>query len=153
MNEDYDPADDARKCYDVAIAAKKARGDKHYPIPFSQKPATLELPWPSSLLSPNARLHWAAKAKAVKEARSVAGWAAVSTRELERFKGKALKVTAVFCPPDARRRDRDNMLASIKPYLDGIADVIGVDDSNFELTISKAEPVKHGAVKITLEVA
>ena len=45
------------------------------------------------------------------------------------------------------------MLSSLKPSLDGIADVIGIDDSNFELTISKAEPVKHGAVKITLEVA
>lgn len=38
MSDDYDPADDARKCYDAAIAAKKARGDKHYPIPFSQLP-------------------------------------------------------------------------------------------------------------------
>ena len=38
MVDDYDPTDDARKCYDAAIAAKKARGDKHYPIPFSQQP-------------------------------------------------------------------------------------------------------------------
>jgi hypothetical protein len=36
--DDYDPTEDARKCYDVAIAAKRARGDKHYPIPFSQQP-------------------------------------------------------------------------------------------------------------------
>lgn len=38
MSDDYDPAEDARKCYDVAIAAKRARGDNHYPIPFSQQP-------------------------------------------------------------------------------------------------------------------
>jgi len=38
VSDDYDPAEDARKCYDVAIAAKRARGDNHYPIPFSQQP-------------------------------------------------------------------------------------------------------------------
>lgn len=51
MSDDYDPAEDSRKCYDVAIAAKRARGDKHYPIPFSQKPATVKLPWPAKELS------------------------------------------------------------------------------------------------------
>lgn len=34
---DYDPAEDARKCYDVAIESKRLRGDKHYPVPASQK--------------------------------------------------------------------------------------------------------------------
>lgn len=33
---EYDPAEDARKCYEVAIAAKKARGDTTYP----QRPST-----------------------------------------------------------------------------------------------------------------
>jgi len=37
VSDDYDPAEDARKCYDVAIAAKRARGDKHWPVPASQK--------------------------------------------------------------------------------------------------------------------
>lgn len=35
---EYDPADDARKSYDAAIEAKRARGDTHYPIPASQQP-------------------------------------------------------------------------------------------------------------------
>lgn len=28
---DYDPAEDARRSYDVAVEAKRARGDKHWP--------------------------------------------------------------------------------------------------------------------------
>jgi hypothetical protein len=28
---DYDPADDARKCYDLAVKIKQERGDKHWP--------------------------------------------------------------------------------------------------------------------------
>lgn len=28
---EYDPADDSRKSYDAAVAAKRKRGDKHWP--------------------------------------------------------------------------------------------------------------------------
>ncbi|NKB96834.1 hypothetical protein HED48_23505 [Ochrobactrum intermedium] len=38
---EYDPADDARKSYDVAVEAKRQRGDTHWPerieLPHLQK--------------------------------------------------------------------------------------------------------------------
>lgn len=112
----------------------------------------LDLPWPDRKLHPNARLHWAAKAKATKVARSNAGWIAKEAG-LKRIDAKGLLVTAIFSPPDRRRRDRDGMLSSIKAYLDGIADVVGIDDSEWDLAIRKAPPRQGGNVRIEIEVA
>jgi crossover junction endodeoxyribonuclease RusA len=87
--------------------------------------AAIDLPWPDRALHPNARKHWGAKARATKAARRDAAWATKAAGV--RLTGYAsLHVTASFTPPDARRRDTDGMLSSIKPYLDGIADVVGV---------------------------
>jgi crossover junction endodeoxyribonuclease RusA len=112
---------------------------------------TVELPWPSRDLHPNARVHHMAKAKVIRRARSDAAWWAMAAG-LKPMKAKALKVTAVFSPPDNRRRDTDGMLSSLKPALDGIADVIGVDDSEWEIGIRREEPREHGAVRIEIEV-
>lgn len=60
--------------------------------------------------------------------------------------GLHLRIT--FNPPDRRKRDLDNLLASIKSHLDGVADVIGVDDSKWGLTLVRGEVVKGGAVKV-----
>jgi crossover junction endodeoxyribonuclease RusA len=66
---------------------------------------------------------------------------------------QALKVTAVFSPPDSRRRDEDGMLSNIKSYLDGIADAVGVNDSKWQIAIRREAPTKGGAVRIELEQA
>jgi hypothetical protein len=65
----------------------------------------------------------------------------------------AVRVTAIFCPPTNHRRDIDGMLSSIKSYLDGISDVIGIDDSKWQIALRKEAPVKGGAVRIELEAA
>ena len=44
------------------------------------------------------------------------------------------------------------MLASLKSSFDGIADVIGVDDSKWDIAIQRAEPVRGGNVRIEIEV-
>lgn len=112
----------------------------------------IDLPWPSRDLHPNARKHWGAKARAAKQARADAGWAAKAAG-VKSIDATGLVVTAIFSPPDRRRRDRDGMLSSIKSYLDGIADVIGVDDSLWEIAIRKAPPRQGGNVRIEIEVA
>lgn len=112
----------------------------------------IDLPWPSRVLHPNGRKHWAVKAKATKQARADAGWAAKAAG-VKRIDATGLVVTAVFSPPDRRPRDRDGMLSSIKAYLDGIADVIGIDDSLWEIAIRKAPPRQGGNVRIEIEVA
>ena len=48
--------------------------------------------------------------------------------------------------------DLDNCLARMKSGLDGLADVLGVDDKHWTLTISKADTV-GGFVKVCVEVA
>jgi crossover junction endodeoxyribonuclease RusA len=40
----------------------------------------------------------------------------------------------------------DNLLASMKAGLDGLADALGVDDSRWRLLIEMGEPVKGGCV-------
>ncbi len=92
----------------------------------------LVLPWPSRDLHPNARVHWARKAKAVKAARQqadilalAAGWQHVS------WPDGPLHVWIDGYPADRRRRDADGLLSSMKAALDGIADAIGVDDRRF----------------------
>ena len=42
----------------------------------------------------------------------------------------------------------DNLLSRLKSGLDGLADVLGVDDSRWSLRIEMAEPVKGGSVYV-----
>lgn len=114
---------------------------------------SVTLPWPNRLLHPNARPHWAAKAKAVKDARANGNWftwAAFGCQPTKpNWKGARLSVT--FSPPDKRRRDLDGMIASHKAAQDGIADALGVDDSKFEVTYTIGPPIKGGAVIVHIE--
>ena len=59
-----------------------------------------------------------------------------------------LMLSITFYPPDRRKRDLDNMLASIKAGLDGLSDAIGIDDSDFAITIRKGDNIKNGAINI-----
>ena len=115
----------------------------------------ITLPWPANDLRPNARPHWAAKARAVKKARIEAAWSckAAGIRKGDPDIPQALRVTAVFSPPTSHARDDDNMLSACKAYFDGIADFIGVDDSKWSIAIRREPVVKGGAVRIELEAA
>lgn len=93
----------------------------------------LALPWPSKDLSPNARVHWRKRAKAAADARALAMLAALATGwrpGLLPEKGR-LHLWIDFYPPTMRMPDDDNMLARVKPYRDGIADALGIDDKRF----------------------
>lgn len=84
---------------------------------------TLQLPVPVKELSPNARIHWSAKARAVKAARVAARIEAV--RVLNGIRAPRWP-RAGYCATlfhlTARTPDPDNFNASLKAYLDGIAD-------------------------------
>ncbi len=56
-----------------------------------------------------------------------------------------------FFPPDKRRRDDDNMLASFKAGRDGVADALGVDDNKFVTSFEVCDPVEDGAVRVTIQ--
>ena len=98
------------------------------------------LPWPQAILNPNARAHWTQVAKAKKSLR--AAWALEATKQgAKRMEPRALHVSLTFHPPDRRPRDMDNMLSASKAGLDGLADVLGVDDRHWRLSIARADQV------------
>ena len=110
------------------------------------------LPWPTKDLSPNARGHWAIKARAKKQYRALCAWQAKS-QGLTHIDAERLHLKITFVPPNRRARDLDNLLASIKSGLDGLCDVLGVDDSKWSMEISKADDRIGGFVEIVVAVA
>ena len=111
------------------------------------------LPWPDAKLNPNRSkgAHWASTSALRKAAKGDA--IALTVQALHEtgivwtgFSGiVALSIT--FVQPDKRARDRDNLLAALKPALDGIAQAIGVNDSQFDpITIRREYGSKPGSV-------
>lgn len=103
----------------------------------------LKLPFPSPKLSPNARLHWSKVSREKKRMRALWAWDAVS-QGARRLTAEQLHVSIQFCPPTRQARDLDNLLASIKAGLDGLADTLGVDDSRWTLELKPLGPVAPG---------
>jgi crossover junction endodeoxyribonuclease RusA len=112
----------------------------------------VNLPWPHKDLSPNARIHWKAKHRRRHAYRHTCSWACVE-QKVRRIDAESVSATILFYPPDARRRDVDNMLASVKAGIDAVAEAIGVDDSKWDLTLCRAIPRKGGCVTILLVAA
>ena len=110
----------------------------------------LTLPWPPSELSPNARLHWAQLAKAKQKYRNECYLHAIA-QNAKKITADRLEIGLEFVPPNRRKYDIDNLLARMKSGLDGLADILGVDDSKWQIRIEKAaEPVKGGEVQVTI---
>lgn len=107
----------------------------------------IDLPWPARQLSPNARQHWSAAARARKayraRCRAIAAEQGVGCLPGQK---NALAVHLTFYPPDRRARDWDNMLASMKSGLDGVADAAAIDDKHWRLSFDVKDPVPGGAV-------
>jgi len=111
----------------------------------------VSLPWPDKVLSQNARVHWSKRARATKTARQHTGWATIRAMGTSRKPGwQRAKVSLTFCPPDRRRRDLQNCIGAAKALIDGVADAIGVDDSLFDCSYQFGQPVKGGAVIVSI---
>lgn len=107
------------------------------------------LPWPPTGLSPNARNHWAKTAKLKKQYREACAWQA-KEQMLGPIQANSLHLTITFVPPTRRAYDLDNALARMKSGLDGLADVLKVDDKHWTLTIKKGEGI-GGFVQVHIE--
>lgn len=88
------------------------------------------LPWPSKDLSPNARVHWAVKAKAAK-AYKQACWALTKEAKAVINWDGEVYLWITFVPPDRRSYDDDNLVGRFKYGRDGIALALGIDDKRF----------------------
>ena len=106
------------------------------------------MPWPDKLLSPNARVHWARKSKCKRSQKDI--WYLKSFYAYG-ING-ATKFRMTFHPPDKRKRDIDNIIASTKNGIDGLALAAGVDDSQFriEWPTELSEPVKGGQILVEI---
>lgn len=114
----------------------------------------IEVPWPPREASPNFRGHWSAIAKAKKAYRLKCSQLGLAQGlHLAPKAPTKVSVHLVFCQPDRRGRDWDNMLAAMKSGLDGLADAMGVDDRHWRVAFDVADdPVKHGKVIVSFEV-
>ena len=113
----------------------------------------LTLPWPPKACNPNARNHWTKLSVAKRRLRDM-WFISARNQGAGRLDALHLTISLQFVPPDRRRRDMDNMLASCKAGMDGLSDLFGVDDSRWLLRLSIApEPVKGGAVRVEVTPA
>jgi Holliday junction resolvase RusA-like endonuclease len=77
----------------------------------------VSLPWPDPALSPNGRVHYMVRHKAVNKYRQTASYYGNGARTLAKPVCAILPLVAT-----RRRRDLDNVLASLKSALDGLTD-------------------------------
>lgn len=119
-------------------------------------PLVVTLAWPDSRLNPNKSkgMHWAATANLRKNARAAASFVtakALRQAGVDLSKAGPVALTITFIQPDRRARDRDNLLAALKPSLDGVAQALGVNDSEFEpVTIRREYGPKPGSVVVEI---
>lgn len=112
----------------------------------------IELPFPDKILWPNGRGHHMAKYRATKKHKE---WARIATYGAQ---GRAsicppgpIPIHYAVTPKTANAIDKDNAVAAMKAYQDGIAAALQIDDSHFATpTISFAAPEKPGRVEVTI---
>jgi len=111
----------------------------------------LQLPWPPTQLSPNARLHWALTYRAKAKYRDSC-WGMVRAQTSATLREKTEYMLELrFVPPDRRSYDRDNLIARMKAGLDGLADALMIDDKQFtRLTASVSADSVGGFVEVRI---
>jgi len=110
------------------------------------------LPFPPASLSGHAKGHWRTKSGPTAKAREDALKATLAIRN--QLTGlladnSDIPVHVTFYPPD-RRGDRVNYPNRMKPYWDGIADALCVNDNRFLPSYVFAAPEKPGRVEVEL---
>jgi crossover junction endodeoxyribonuclease RusA len=121
----------------------------------------ITLPWPDAKLNPNQSkgAHWSVAVAARKKARTDAYWITREVLVQEAAKKGApmavdgsLALDITFVLPSKQQRDLDNLLAALKPSLDGVADCLGVNDTRFEpITIRRQYGgTKPGSVLVVI---
>lgn len=113
----------------------------------------VQLPFSSPPLSLNQRLHWAAKARLSRTVRDVTH-AAAKAANLTPV--EAATVTLHYRQKVQRPIDKDNLMATIKPAIDGLRDagVLVEDDSTRvdpRVEVHPAIAGQPGAIWLTIE--
>ncbi len=93
---------------------------------------------PPRILHPNARPHWAAKARATKSYRRAAWAMALAASWTPAPRWKRATVTIWWYAKTKRKADADGILSSLKAAFDGIADA-GIVDNDAGMTFMPIE--------------
>lgn len=112
----------------------------------------IELPFPPASLSGHAKGHWRSKSGPTAKYREMAIKATLAVRNglaVGLADDSDIPVTVTFYPPD-RRGDRVNFPNRMKPYWDGIADALCVNDKRFLPQFRFCEPQKPGKVEVEI---
>ncbi len=114
------------------------------------------LPWPPMELSPNhkRKVYPKTLSRIIRNYRATARILTYEVAQKVRIRNVVGKVNIEFhfYPPDNVRRDEDNLLATMKAGIDGIADAICVNDWFFhykEMTIHGACPPGHVLARVS----
>ncbi len=116
---------------------------------------TVTLPWPEPSLAPNLKngQHWGSTHTAKSRRMADARYLVLHAMRQQQYMPPAglLALAVTFCAPDKRRRDLDNLLASLKADFDGVSQALGVDDQLFEpITLKRGPTGRPG--KVVLEI-
>lgn len=114
---------------------------------------TLMIPgYTSPPLSLNDRTHWAKKARISRELRNLAHALARSEKVPA---CDFATITLHYLPAQKRRRDDLNLMATLKPLVDGLVDAgcLPDDDTSHVATrVQIHEPDKHATVRLWLSI-
>ena len=105
----------------MTAASRRQRGHDTEPRTWD-----IRLPWTLPPLSMNDRTHWRVRARKVADTR--AATFALVNRRLPIFAPDHVAVTLTYYPRDSRRRDADNLVATLKAVCDAIVDARIVPD-------------------------
>lgn len=108
-------------------------------------------------LSPNGRSHWRT-VHTLKQEREYAAYYATFTATIEtrvEFTPPLVLHFLVAWEKGRKRMDDDNIKASLKSIIDGIADALGIDDKHITLGTVQQErdPEGRGFVRVAIEEA
>jgi crossover junction endodeoxyribonuclease RusA len=112
---------------------------------------TLRLPYDRPPLNLNDRKHWAQVAKVKRQLRADARNLALAARLPRRL--ARVHITLHWQPPDRRRRDTDNPIATLKPLIDGLRDyglVVDDDAQHVTLEVTLEPPGKPARTWLTI---
>ena len=112
----------------------------------------IELPFPSSKLSGQNNAHFWITRPITNQHREWALKATLAVRdqvEIPLADDTDIRVSVTFYPPN-KRGDRVNYPNRMKPYWDGIADALCVNDRRFLPAFHYAEPCKTGKVVVSI---
>lgn len=109
----------------------------------------LILVWPPSILNPNVHVHWSKKHRAKVDLKE-AWYYDTKSHGVELDPGKRYRADVVFCPPDNRVRDFDNLLRACKSGMDGMCTALRIDDSQIRPVPDWGPVVENGKVEITI---